>query len=221
MFLSNVKDFEFFTLNEKLNNILSTTKKIIKVPINECLKCRTILINFKQKEINVYFQSSSEKCLIQTKICKICNIQYNLNTYKFLINNEAFYYPKLIDMKFIQTSTQIVFEKNLIEIFDQFMSRNQVTFEGFTETYNKLYINNKLNRELNRKRLTECWFYYKILNYHYQFSISPVSVFNSKETESYLDSFFQIIKNKTINQWFISHNEVCKAKNCANIGGLI
>jgi hypothetical protein len=89
------------------------------------------------------------------------------------------YLYKNLDSKYITTSSQTSFEINLLSWFDINIVCNQISFSGFSEAYNifhnpnkdvihfgslkfEAYFNLLWYRTLDRRRLSEGWFTWKL-----------------------------------------------------------
>ena len=105
---------------------------------------------------------------------------------------------------------------------DEQIIRNGVTFEGFSDSYNLLYAEElKDIRCLNRLRLAEAWYSFKIKQFLYSNDYHlPIRDFktDSKSTESYLRSRLSTwFQNFTL-KWSQIHKKNCFVSNCDYTG---
>ena len=98
-------------------------------------------------------------CLSRDK----CLIVYSADYY--VSNEKKYIYPSKLQPKILQTSSRTAFEIFLLQTFDLLLFRNGISFEGFGDFYNTLYPNDKIERNFDRRRLSESYFSFKIRNF--------------------------------------------------------
>ncbi len=223
---SNLFGMETVSLNSlftSLKQIASKKKQYILPPITCCLFCSFILVphNSTQK-ITSYCFDSPKLLWYQDKWCKHCDINFSFRNYSNLKTNETFLYPPDIKLSFFASSSETCFDLKLLHYFDEQIIRNGVTFEGFSDSYNSLYADQlKEIRPLNRKRLSEVWYSYKIKQYLYSNEyVLPIRDFkyDSKSTELFLGPRLPTWFHSFTLKWAKTHRKNCSIQNCDTTG---
>ena len=88
-------------------------------------------------------------------------------------------------------------------------------FDGFADSYNACNLKNNSLRPLNRIRLAEGWYTYKIKQFiAKRKSSSEILDFNPKMTEKYLEENFHQFQNDFVVDWSKKHALNCSSLNC-------
>ena len=129
------------SLFRSLNQLAHSKKKYIMPPVSCCIFCSFILVPTNSPhKITSYCFDSLKLMWYQETWCKHCNINFSFRNYTYLKTNDSFLYPPGVKMSYLATSSETCFELKLLRYFDAQIIRNGVTFEGFSESYNLLYI---------------------------------------------------------------------------------
>ena len=87
-------------------------------------------------------------------------------------------FKNILSLEFISFTSETIFELLVLKSFDSHLIYNHASFKGFANSYNhffdsfSIYINENSNKRcvLNRRRLSESWFYYKFIQYYNEFN---------------------------------------------------
>lgn len=206
----------------QLKTIKKDFCKSLVPPISYCLNCNSYLEkSFKVKSTTFYIRKASLN-LIESLICKKCFYTYSADTYTDNTGN-TYLYPQSTEISILITSSKTSFQKDLLVAYDGNLIRNGVSLEGFCDTYNTLYSSNKMNRDLDRRRLSEAWLTFKLRDYVYIDEVfsKKGQYFNPKLIESFLSESFHLIKKYVVLNCFKQHQSYCKSSNCCKIGKII
>ena len=140
------------------------------------------------------------------------NTTYNVDYYSK--NNKKYLYSTNIVTKYLKLSNQIVFDKGLLNFYDQCLLAGCVGFETFATIYNNCYSTkektyNVSQIQLYRKRLSEAWFTYKLRSILNNFDNFKNYYFDAKSTEFELEKFNYSIKIYFIKKWSETHSVEC------------
>ena len=209
----------FASLKKKASN----KKEYLLPPVNKCIDCHFILQSSNiSKKIVAYCFDSPKILFFKVKRCERCDIDYSFRNYKRCSNSETFLYPEFVPLTFLATSQDTCFEIKLLRYLDEQIIRNGVTFEGFSDSYNQLYPKVVGERPLNRIRLSEAWYSYKIK--HYLFLNKPNDTFldfKSAYTETFLEPYIELWKDEFTFRWSQIHKTNCTVLNCDATGSFI
>jgi hypothetical protein len=221
-----VSKFNYFS-NNAFSNFVQTFKKIkleienremiIYPPLDNCSKCLSKLQYLSDKTILVYYYDGPKmvKC-VQTE-CNQCQIKFNVNNFEKSITKEYFLYDNNIKVNFIKISNKTIFETKLLIYLDEHICRNGMKFDGFSDSYNCVNESSfkKNIRKLDRRRLSEAWFTFKIKQFLLEINdTSDILDFESKHTEEFLKLNFDKLKQFFIEKWSKIHKTECDSKNC-------
>ncbi|CAF1001166.1 unnamed protein product [Brachionus calyciflorus] len=209
---------DFFSCLEKM---LMKKKKYLMPPVNKCFDCENSLDTQKKAcKIVAYCLDSPKILYFKTKTCKRCEIEYSFRHYKRCISNETFLYQPSEISSFLATSQETCFEMKLLRYLDEQIIRNGVTFEGFCDSYNQLYPEFIEGRPLNRIRLAEAWYSFKIKHYLFNYMQNETfHDFKSDSTETYLETYINKWKDEFTLRWSKIHQMNCKVLNCDSTDG--
>jgi hypothetical protein len=216
-YLSNNAFSSFVQTYKKIKLEIENRDIIIYPPLENCSKCLSKLQYLSDKTILVYYYDGPKmvKC-VQTE-CNQCQIKYNVNNFEKSIAKESFLYGDNIKVDFIKTSNKTIFEAKLLIYLDEHICRNGMKFDGFSDSYNIVNEErfNKNIRKLDRRRLSEAWFTFKIKQFLLEInSKNDIQDFESKHTEEFLKLNFEKLKNFFIEKWSKIHQKACDSKNC-------
>jgi hypothetical protein len=203
-----IKKYFLIFLNER------ELKKEIVCPIKFCIHCKNelkIVQNTKRK-IRVYYFEGPVRLILYKKFCHKCFITYDLSNYSDK-NKINYIYPNFYEINFTKISDQTVIDNNLLHYFDELLMRNGITFEGFSDSYNEIH--KKLNISLNRLRLSEAYFVFKIKSLYHNSSELNIEDIHPKKTDDFLKDNFENYKIKFVKKWANIHNE-CKISCCTS-----
>ncbi|CAF0846898.1 unnamed protein product [Brachionus calyciflorus] len=123
--------------------------------------------------------------------------------------NEYFY--NFVQVQFFKLSNQTMFSRDFLIDLDNHITRNQVTFEGYTDAYNRKLNDNDVL--LYRKRLSEIWFGFKIRQYQNLYD-QTLKCFDLKESESFLENFIPKFQSDLLLLWNKKHDFICSSSIC-------
>ena len=130
---------------KKVNDIksmLSSFNKIVPLPVTNCLVCQTKLnISIGNCIITYCYDGCNRKEFLEGQ-CKFCNINYETDCYT--IKSKKYLY-KDVNCQYVRTSSQTSFEVKLLKWFDINIVRNQTTFSGFADAYNRFHATKYVN----------------------------------------------------------------------------
>ena len=153
------------------------------------------------------------------KRCHRCSIEYSFRNYTKCNSSFEYLYSSKITSDYLATSRETCFEIKLLKYFDEQIIRNGVTFEGFSDSYNSLYYDVADVRPLNRVRLAEAWYSFKIKQFILQDpSLQLDFKSDSKSTESLLGNLIPLMKHSFALRWADIHKQHCKIHNCDSTG---
>lgn len=219
-YLSNNSFSNFVITYRELKSEISRIKIIIP-PCDQCLKCSSKLVNVGNKTILTFYCDGSKFANYISLECKQCQIIYNAYNFEKKTSNTAFKYKSNITTNIIKISSQTCFDTKLLNYLDESICRNGMKFDGFCEVYNRCFNqqSNSSNRILYRKRLSEAYFSFKITQFLIDINApNDIPDFKSKQTETFLETKFDIIENHFINKWTTIHRIECKSLNCHETG---
>ena len=152
-----IEDRRSDDLLDLLSIKLGYSLKILCPPITECLLCGLRLANRDQSPVQVMVHSTDGPSVYSKYSYRCCgcklepkeflteqvkgqNVSYNYQMYG---NKKAgnFHYVKR--RKTTRASDEVYIEKNLIEFYLNLRMHSQVTFEGFSESYNATWRNTR------------------------------------------------------------------------------
>ena len=203
-----IKKYFLIFLNER------ELKKDIVCPLKYCIHCKNELkiVQKTKRNIRVYFFEGPVRLMLSKKFCYKCFITYDLSNYTDK-NKTSYIYPNYYEINFTKISDQTVIDNKLLHYFDELFMRNGITFEGFSDSYNEIHKN--LNISLNRLRLSEAYFVFKIKSLYYNSSELKIEDIHPKKTGDFLKDNFENYKIKFVKKWANIHNE-CKIKCCTS-----
>ncbi len=207
----------------KLKLMVTKKKQYLKAPIDKCIFCHLILISKPSlHKITAYCFDMPKEMFYKDQWCQRCDINFNFRNYTKCNSGESFLYPSDFGLSFLATSRETCFELKLLRYFDEQIIRNGVTFEGFCDSYNLLYADNLFEmRPLNRQRLSEAWYSFKIKQLILSDNNSlPLLDFkcDSKSTEKVLELKMPIWRDKFTVDWSLKHKKFCLIPNCDATG---
>jgi len=201
--------------------LLSNTLNLhFKVSLQSCLICNKTLNseeNSYQTLAVVYFCSNTaQECSNSYVLCKICKIKYY---YSYYINNEnqRFFYKNFFEQKYVSFTNSTFYEKKVFDMLTSDIMFKHSSMKGFCDSYNSIFSNNNLKRgELERVRLSECWYYYHLLKLVKETKSlkdysAPFIERLDDELENLRPNLFSLFTRK----W--SNNHHCKNPNCSKI----
>ena len=197
-------------------------KRFLLPPVLKCLKCNFLLENSRQSHnIIAYNLNSPEEMCYMKKLCKPCNISYSFRNYTRNESDESFLYPHNLALTHLATSNETCFELKLLHYFHEQIIRNGVTFEGFCDSYNQLYPEYAGQRPMNRIRLGEAWYSFRIkyyLNLNNKTPLIPIRDFKSTDTETFLGPVISDWQDNFTVRTAATHKLHCKVLNCDATG---
>ena len=175
-FLTKIDINELFSQYEMLhtNDLLNIDKNLIKVRpfTNECTntKCQREKLNITFSRTGyVLYPTSIKSCSIYTSTCKICKCIYEpssiLDTYT---NRRTVTIDSIENLNYICFSGDIVYTKELLTMFSNYLVHGHITFQGFAQSYTAtlqgLQIDYSSISSANAfaKRLEITWIYYEL-----------------------------------------------------------
>lgn len=209
----SLKDL-FFTLKLKAKR---KTRNLLP-PVNRCIKCNFILQNPSQsRRIIAYNFNSPSEMMSQLMLCANCDITYSFSNYTLNKSHESFIYPHYINLTHLAISCDTCFELKLLHYFHEQIIRNGVSFEGFCDSYNQLYPVYANKRPMNRIRLSEAWYSFRIkhyLNLNNKTPLIPIREFKPADTETFLEPLISDWHDNFTIRWAAEHTLHCKVLNC-------
>ena len=124
---TDVNSFLKFTKN--LEQLVEKNKVFIcEASFFNCKFCHNKLIYTTSSNCVVFTLNAPKKGLLRSKMCKLCGITYTCDSY--YQNNISYSYDvEMISL--VVTSSQSVFEVQLLKDFDKHLVRNAITFSGW------------------------------------------------------------------------------------------
>jgi hypothetical protein len=214
--------FDHSDLNALFSNLslkALNKKQYLLPPISQCISCKFFLEFSSTHKIIAYCFDSPKIMYFQVKRCARCNIDFSFRNYTYCSSSQSYLYPSSIKISHIATSKETCFEIKLLKYFNEQIIRNGVTFEGFTDSYNRLYPEAVNGRPLDRRRLAEAWYSYNIKQLLFKENIStPILDFksDSKSTEVFLSNNIISWKISHAIKWSELHKRNCTCLNCEN-----
>lgn len=147
----------------KLKIIKEDMKEIVRPPISKCLNCDNTLSKTGSSDIITFTLQKIVINEVENFQCYKCLNSYSADFYTQ--NDTKYLYPSNVETSIVQTSSQTAFDTFLLNTFDYLLFRSGVSFEGFCDYFNAVFPNNKIKRNLDRRRLSEAYFTYKIRNF--------------------------------------------------------
>lgn len=214
--LFDLKESSFSSYFLSLKSVVSKKMKILLPPVNKCLQCgKNLEISSNSNEITAFCFDSVRIMKQKSKYCSLCVIDYSFRNYTIGKTAASYLYPQEVLLSFLATSKSTCFEIKLLQYFDEQVTRNGVTFEGFADSYNRINPEKEEIRSLNRIRLSEAWYSYKIKYFLYQNNPNnSILDFKSNSTEIFLEPFLPIWKNNFTSKWSTKHSQICHVINC-------
>ena len=215
----------FGTDDAGLSDLFSTLKlkaklkrQFIVAPVSRCLKCNFILETSRHShKLIAYNFDSPKEMWYQVKQCMHCEISYSFRNYTHNKSDQSFLYPLNLALTHLATSSETCFEIKLLRYFHEQIVRNGVTFEGFCDSYNQLYPEFVGERPMNRIRLSEAWYSFRIkhyLNLNNRTPDNPFPDFKSDATETFLESVISDWQDNFTVRTAAVHTTHCKVLNC-------
>ncbi|RNA01588.1 hypothetical protein BpHYR1_028691 [Brachionus plicatilis] len=210
--LNDISNVSKIPKQDGLNIEENLKKSYLMPPVDSCINCKSVLdVNKTSNKIVSFCFDCPKIMYAKFGKCEKCDIEYSFRNYKLCSKNETFLYPAHIPLIFLATSQETCFEIKLLRFFDEQILRNGVTFEGFCDSYNNFYPDFVSGRPLNRIRLGEAWYSFKIKHY-LLINIPKEAIldFKSDSTESLLEPY---IEEFTIRLSQI-HKSNCSVEHC-------
>ncbi|CAF1017018.1 unnamed protein product [Brachionus calyciflorus] len=228
-FLNNsehLKDFlpnNFFKKLKSLDEFICKAKDLNFTPdIVLCIKCKEPVrpISKKTEAVVYSLNEGSRNCFLQDKKCIKCNYRYSLSFY-YTSDNKRFFYPNVLKEKFISFSNETIVEIKLLFKLTCDIIFNHSSFKSFTNSFNYFHnydralINKRQN--LEEKRLTETWFYYRFILGKYDFLLEEkIEAFYVNKLDENLQRFNNSIQKSFIKKWSSKdHLNNCKHNDCS------
>jgi hypothetical protein len=207
---------------DKINGKLVYKPKLIKPPTNKCFYCSSILLQSHVKNGFAYYFDKPKKIRFQILKCYDCKIEYHQDTYIKVINQEKYLYSSNYNVEYVTTSSQTCFHIPLLKYLDECIIRSGMKFDGFTDIYNAITLGELEGRKLDRRRLSEGYFTYKIREYiKKQNQTNEIKSFDSKLSENYLEENIANFQKNFVLRWSKLHALNCKSLNCDNTSNQI
>jgi transcription elongation factor Elf1 len=202
--LLNLDVKEMVNAYEKVECLIKHKKQVNR--IKNCVNCGQQTTQKKSKDIVTYTFDGPKLLTYYNAQCKICDINYDFEKYSCK-NSVNFYH----DDNYLMCSSQTCFEKRLLDLADEQIARNAITFEGFCDTYNNFFPCAQI-RPLNRKRFSQAWFTYKIKQ-----ALPDCEYFKYDENESILEKYIDNLIDEFPFDWYKKHKSACSIENCQSI----
>ena len=135
-------------------------------------------------------------------------------------------FKNILSLEFISFTSETIFELLVLKSFDSHLIYNHASFKGFANSYNhffdsfSIYINENSNKRcvLNRRRLSESWFYYKFIQYYNEFNggLENFPMPFVKDLDVELNKIKQSVQSHFIKKWSSDyHLKKCINLNCS------
>jgi hypothetical protein len=132
----------------------------------------------------------------------------SLSSRSIFFNDEFYYYPNKISLNFFQLSSKTIIEIKLLRELEESIFRNGTSFQGFADVYN--YLNNESTRPLNRKRIAEAWFSWKLTIFLRSECLENLAaVFDHKKSELVIGQYLESIRSSKLFEWNQDHELNC------------
>ena len=175
-FLTKIDIKELFSQYEMLhkNDLLNIDKNLIKVKpfTNECTNtnCQREKLNIKFSRTGyILYPTSIKPCSIYTSTCKICKCIYEpssiLDTYT---NRRTLTIDSIENLNCICFSGDIVYTKELLTMFSNYLVHGHITLQGFAQSYTatlqdlQIDYSSIFSADAFAKRLEITWIYYEL-----------------------------------------------------------
>ena len=123
---------------KRIKENMKTHNELVSVPVKKCITCNLELINFESNKTLTYcYDGCHQKEFLVAK-CTVCKINYKTDCYETMDKKKYLYNDKIV--KYVLTSSQTAFEITLLNWLDINIVRNQISFSGFSDAYNRFFI---------------------------------------------------------------------------------
>jgi hypothetical protein len=194
-FFRNIKKLDEFCSDFLLKKHLFPS---FKTNLTCCLFCNATLAKFREVQAFMYlFSEFSRPCVHVVMKCENCNAQHYIS-YAENTKKERKFYADCLQSTIIAFSCFTVFETVIFKALDFDILYKNSSFDAFCNSFNSLF---KVEQEkysfkrdqLQVKRLTESWFYFKALNWFDE--VKLLTQFNQFPPIESLDQFLLEIKS--------------------------
>lgn len=212
----------------KINKYLSQYKipsRMFITSLENCYLCG-LKLDFSNKTAvtAVLFSAFQppEYCFNFLVECRACNTKHYQSYCTQIVNKreKRFIYKDSLQNQFMSFTKLSIYETRLFELFSADVMYKHTSYQGFVDAYNSVFCaNNKVDRQLNDHRFTECWLYFNLLLYIDEFG--DLSEFEAPSIE-HLDAAIEAIRPQLfqnfVKKWNGSaHTSFCNHEQCSSL----
>ena len=190
--------------------------------LTNCVTCKLALDRTKcgiyQDAIVFYSCKQASRCFNKYIICTHCK---TLHFYSYYVTNlnQRYFYNNVFDNEFISFTNQTIYEKKIFTMFLSDLHFKHSSFKAFCNSYNSMFTNHNINRNMSRQRLTECFFYFHLLLFKKEIGdlsnfVAPYIENIDLELSNIRDDLLKIFVKKWSGK---EHQNNCKHPNCSKL----
>ena len=187
--------------------------------LTKCTKCDGPLIKqITPAELTVYTREGTKFAQHFSKECSNHWCRSRFYHGYFVSSGEKIYEDLDFKSKCIVTSTETAFSLDFLYEQKLHMMHSNATFQGLSDTYNDFqnFKDSKLKRkDLNRKRLSDAFFLYGLLEYSYRAGFTPLFKTSKNWLDEALKEYGPKIKELFAKEW--TGNHLCEVENCETV----